>query len=300
MNYLKNLGTIAIIITGLFFTACDDSESSASGNTSVEATDAAVAYENVNAVYLAVDGIEATLNGQTKTVATFSEPKVFNIMAYQNGSTYFMGSGDLEVGQYSDLAFVMSGNSSSYVELKDGTTKDLDIEGNSRYVINGAFEVASETSQTVVADIDLRKALVLNGSGDFMLRSTARLVSKSKAGTIRGKLEGQFDSSKEVIVYAYKKGTYSASEEAAPSSSSRTRFENSINSAVVNENGEYTLAFMEEGDYELIIGTYENEDNDNDLEFKGTLNANIMINGSILNKVTVESESSVEATLMIL
>lgn len=300
-NLKLSFKILAIVLTaGLL--ACNDGNEDPSfkGKASVKATDAAVDAQNVSAVYLSVDEIQATANGQTRTVVAFNTPQKFNIMAYQNGATYFMGEGDLDAGSYSDLRFITSSSADSYVEMKDGTTKQLEIENGSTtgYRIQGAFDIAASTTTDLVADIDLRKALVTTANGTFKLRSTARVVTENQTGKIKGTVSGSGNTSERIVVYAYEKGSFSASEENEPAEG-RTRYEGSINSAIVAENGSYTLAFMEEGEYEIIVASYSNEDNDEDLEFEGRLSSSLSINGILFNTINVTSRSTVSANITI-
>lgn len=288
------------LLTGLL--ACGDgsAEISSNGKANVSITDAAVDAENVSKVMLSVSEVRATANGETKTVASFDTPKEFNLMAYQNGETYFIGEGDLEAGTYSDIRFIISGATDSYLEMKDGSREDLEIPSGttSGYKVNGTFDVAANTTTNIVADVDLRKALVVTGNNTFKLRPTARLVVAETTGVIKGSVEGQANSSERLVVYAYKEGTFSASEEDEPTEGS-TRYEGSVNSAIVAEDGSYTLAFMEEGDYEIIVASYSNIDNDEDLEFVGRVESDLLINGSLLNTVSVSADATVTANIML-
>lgn len=286
--------TAASVLVG----CSNNDDVSESGEANVSMTDAAVDYKNVNAVYLSVSEVQATANGQSRTIARFDSPKQFNLMAYQNGQTYAMGKGDLKVGSYSDLRFVMSGEADSYIEMKDGSKKDLVIENatSAGYKVSGAFNVAANATTDLVADVDLRKALVTTTDGAFKLRTTGRLVNSANTGMIKGNVSGS--SEERLVVYAYKKGTYTASEEAEPAQG-RTRFENSVNSAIVANDGSYTLAFMEEGEYEFVVAAFENTDNDEDLEFKSSLNAEVSIAGSVFDVIELESNSTLTANILI-
>jgi hypothetical protein len=289
-----------VLLSGLF--ACNDGDGSVSskGQASLKVTDAAVNAENVNKVVLSVSEVQATSNGQVKTMATFDTPKEFNVMAYQNGETYFLGEGDLEAGTYSDVRLILSGASDSYIGFKDGSKKDLEVPSGttSGYKIKGTFEVAANSTTDIVADIDLRKALAVTGEGTYKLRPTARLVVENTTGKIQGSVSGSIDASETIVVYAYKKGSFTTAEEAEPADG-ETRFQNSINSAVVAENGSYTLAFMEEGEYEIKVASFSNNDQDEELEYNSTLDIDLMISGTLFNSVEVESNSSVTAAIIL-
>lgn len=302
MNKLRITSKILgiLLLSGLFACSDDDSSVESQGQASVAMTDAAVDAENVSKVMLSISEVQATANGETRTVATFDTPKKFNLMAYQNGETYALGEGDLEAGTYSDLRFIISGTSDSYIEMNDGTKEELEIPSGttSGYKVNGTFEVVANSTTDIVADVDLRKALVFTGEGTFMLRPTARLVEADATGTIEGTVDGQSSSSERLIVYAYEEGSFSASEEDEPAEG-RTRYEGSVNSAIVAEDGSYTLAFMEEGDYEIYVASYSNTDDDEELEFQGRVSSEIMINGSLFNTISVESNSTVTANILL-
>lgn len=283
------------------FSCSDDDGATATGKASISMTDAAVDAENVTGVFLSVSEVQAISSTETRTVATFDDARVFNLMDYQNGEVYTLGEGDLEAGTYEEIRLIISGTADSYIEFDDGTTDPLEIPSgtSSGYKVKGAFEVAANTTTALVADVDLRKALVLTGEGTYKLRPTGRLLEIEGTGTIQGSIQGAIDPSEQVVVYAYQKGTFESSEENEPAEGS-SRYENSVNSAIVAEDGSYTLAFMEAGEYELIVASYSNLDEDEDLEFMGRLNAEILISGILSESIEVESNTTVQATIQLL
>lgn len=289
----KNLSLALAVVLLAIFTGCNsDSEVESKGKAKVMVTDAAVDAEAVTGVYLSVKEVQAQSNGKLRTVARFDNAQEFDVMAYQNGSTYALGEGDIEVGSYEELRLITDGN--SYVSFEDGSTKPLDIPSgtSSGYKIKGAFDIAAESATEIVADIDLRKALVVTGNGDYKLRPTARLVTASTTGTIKGNVSGSADK---LVVFAYAKGSYAASEASEPAEGS-TRFEGSVNSAVVS-NGSFTLAFMEEGEYELVVAEYDKDESTGEYTFKSTTEAELLLNGSLINLVKVEANAQVNVLL---
>lgn len=296
----------ALIATGVVafigLSSCDDNTSeSTKGRAVFKVTDAAVDAEQISGVYLSVSEIQAKADGEVKTIITFDTPQAFDVMAYQNGETYLLGESEMEPGTYSDFRFIISGASDSYLMMKDGTKEALEIPSgtSSGYKLKGTVDVAANTTTELVADIDLRKALVTTGNGTYKLRPTARLVSEMKTGTIEGTVNGTFDASEQLVVYAYHKGEFDSSEEEAPAEG-ETRFQGSVNSAVVAEDGTYTLAFMESGEYELVVASYTNQDEDSDLEFSGRVNVSILIGGVVFDQVEVTSDATTTVNLSIL
>lgn len=301
MNTLKIKSILVSLALAVGFISCDDNESSNIGKASISITDAALDAENVSSVNLAVSEIRATSNNEVSTIVTFEEPVEFNLMAYQNGDLFFLGEGDLEAGTYSDIRLIISENADSYIEFQDGTTESITIPSGttSGYKINGDFTVNAESTTEMVADVDLRKALVLTGEGTYLLRPTARLVEANVSGTIEGTVEGSMQPGEQYVVLAYKKGTYTDTEDDEPIDG-RTRFEGAINSARVSADGSYTLAFMEPDEYELVVVSYTNFDDDEDLEYTGQLSLNINIGGSVAQSIHLETASYVAANIILL
>ncbi|MEO9476889.1 MAG: DUF4382 domain-containing protein [Cyclobacteriaceae bacterium] len=244
------------------------------GQANIGVTDAAVDAENVTGVYLRVQGVkvDGDDNANDHTVM-FDAAQEINLMAYQNGDVYDMTSLDLNAGSYSDISFILADQESAFVKFTDNTTADIDLEGtvDNEYEIVGDFEIIANSTTDLVADIDLRKALhESSANGEFMLRSTARLVEVSTTGTIEGSIENYNELKSEmesegteaqVVVYAYLKGEFDEMEREDPDGDGlQGRFENSINSAVVQEDGTFTLAFMNDAEYEITVGSYEKAD----------------------------------------
>lgn len=299
-NIRISLGIIGVLtLIAVLLSSCSDSDSRGSmkGQANVKVTDAAVDTESITGVYLSVSEVQAISNEEIKTIATFSEPQVFNLMAYQNGETYTLGSGDIEVGTYSEIRFIMSG-SDSYLMFDDGTTEPLNIPSgtSSGYKVKGTFEVVADGTTDIVADIDLRKALILTGEQTYKLRPTGRLLMEKDVATIYGTVSG--NTTDRMVVYAYEKGTYSSSEESEPATG-ETRFQNSVNSAIVGDDGTYTLAFMNEGEYDIVVASYSNLDQDEDLEFEGVLTTSLLVDGFLQNFLDIDFSASADVEVNI-
>jgi hypothetical protein len=283
---------LSLITLSAFIYSCD-SEVSGSGSAGVKVTDAAVDAENISGVYLSVSEVTSHGNGEMKTIVVFDEPRIFNLMDFQNGQTYDLGEGEIEAGIYSELRLVTDGN--SYVKFDDGSTEPLNIPSgtSSGYKIKGDYQVSANNRTNLVVDVDLRKAFVMTGEGSYKLRPTARLINEEGTATINGSISANAED--RVIVYAYAKGTYSGNESTEPAEGS-SRFENSINSAVVS-NGSFTLAFMEPGEYDLIAVAYSENEAENNYEFKSSTKAELMLNGTALDILDLEANSNVSLLL---
>ncbi|WP_159582177.1 DUF4382 domain-containing protein [Marinoscillum sp. 108] len=286
------LAAILIVGTAGFLMSCE-SELESKGTASIGVTDAAVDAENISGVYLKVNEVQATAQGKTKTVVAFDSPKTFNVMDYQNGATYDLGEGQIDAGSYSELRFIL--DEGSYVKFKDGTTADLDVPSGttSGYKVKGDYEINSDSRTNLVVDIDLRKAFVKTGSGEYKLRPTARIVNKDRSAVINGTVSG--NTADKVVVYAYEKGTYKESETAEPADG-ESRFENSINSAVV-ANGQFTMAYMEEGEYDLIAVAYDENPEEDTYAFRSASEVDMMVAGSLLSVLKVEANANINVLI---
>lgn len=300
MKYLRALSVFLTTAILMFLMSCNaEGEMSSKGTANVKVTDAAVDFENVTGVFLSVSEVRLSQGNEIEVVETFDEPVTFDVMAYQNGEAFELGEGEVDAGSYNGIRLILTDD--SYILFEDGTTESLNVPSgtSSGYKIQGEFDIQALAYEDIVVDIDLRKALVMTGEGTYKLRPTARLIVENTTSTINGTITSQYDESKTIVAYAYAKGTYEESETNAPVEG-ETRFENSINSAVVAENGTFTLAYMPEGEYDIIVASYENMDEDEDLEFVGTFETSLTVSGNILDFLTIESSTDVNLIVELL
>lgn len=293
---------IAALAGSILFSSCNDNDDvESNGRARISVTDATVDAENISGVYLAVSEVQAKSESGISTIAKFDEPKEFNVMAYQNGEVFALGDGELAAGIYSELRLILN-EEGSYVTYDDGTTVDMEVPSGttSGYKVKGDFQISANNETDLVIDIDLRKALVTSGANaeEYKLRPTARLIIAPNTGTITGTVATDSISGDRIVVYAYAEGSYSVDEANDPIEG-ESRFENSVNSAVVAEDGSFTLAFMEEGDYELIFSHYEKDDVNNTYEFNSIINADLMLDGILLLDNKVEVSSDVTTSIII-
>ena len=294
MKNLKSLIAAFLIIPTLMLMSCDDENSSeldGTGTARIEATDAAVDAQNISGVFLSVDEAQVIANGQVQNSITFDSPREFNLMDFQNGETYLLGELDLEAGVYDEIRLMLTSTNEAFVQFTDGSTEAVNVPSGSSsgYKINGDFEILANGLTEVVLDVDLRKALVKRGNGEFNLRPTARLITKSSTGMIQGELdEDDMENADRVVVFAYLEGTFQDSEMEEPTEGN-ARFENSVNSAIADANGNFTLAFMPEGDYELVVATFNENQSQNRFEFETATSVNVMLNGSLSTTVDVQA-----------
>ena len=130
------------------------------------------------------------------------------------------------------------------------------------------------------------------------MSNSVRIVDESNSGKIYGSVSSTFNVEDELYVFAYKKGQFNASTESQGQGASQVFFAHAVSSAKVNANGSYTLAFLEEGDYEIHIAAYEKGPGTKS-NFKSMISASSAISGLLLNNVSVSAEAQVQLNISI-
>jgi hypothetical protein len=288
----------------LFFSQCnkDDDGTTVKGRVNVEMTDAPIDNAEVQGAFVTITDVK--LDGESINLANKT---TIDILAYQNGDTRSLGISEIEAGTYSSVTLVLdyasdqNGNTPGcYVLATDGTKYDLNAAGSANQEITFStdqVQVEENSETNVVVDFDLRKAIKSKNDNNekysFVsnteLSAALRAVVKTESGTVAGTCNDANDYGDKVVVYAYKKGTYSASEMEAQGSG-EVEFSNAVTSASVQADGSFSLHFLEEGEYETHFIVYEDDDSDGTLEIKGTLQTSIV--GSIFDLLSLNVEAN--------
>lgn len=261
---LSNQLSTLLIISALFVSCKSDELSDGTGKLALSVTDAPIDASNVKAVYVTFTGLEyQNSGGSWETATDFTSPQVVNILDLQNGKTSLLGNYTLKAGNYTGLRFKLDAptkgsnnpsNPGCYVELSTGEKMPLFVPSGSQsgYKANGNFSVPINGVVEVTADFDLRKSIVVTGSGStYILNPTIKIAVNNQSGTISG-LVSNLTSDKKYVIYAYEKDKYSPSESNEPTGEN-ARFANSISSTKLSASGAYTLAFLAAGSYDLIV-----------------------------------------------
>lgn len=308
-SILLTRALVPFFVLGLsLFTQCkkDDSGTDA-GSVKVEITDAPIDDANVSGTFITVADVK--IDGSS--MSGFSGKQTIDLLAYQNGNVKSLGTGSLDAGSHSTVSLVLdydkdaSGNSPGcYVLTKDGVKHALKstVNTSSEITSTADFTSTATSSTNLVLDFDVRKAVTYSGSAssdyefaaDNELRTSVRVVTKTNAGTIKGTCTDALGTSEKIVVYAYKKGTFNAATEKAGT----VQFKNAVTSAAVDAQGNYTLAFLNAGNYELHFIGYEDANNDGKFELEGSLLLTIV--GALdLNNVTVGAQANVNLNVVV-
>ncbi len=239
------------------------------GVLSLSMTDAPPQLEdNVTEVNIAVIGIEYNHDGNWTTADDF-EPQTFNLLDLQNGKSLHLGDMILPAGHYTEIRFILAAptkesevkaNPDCNITFADGTSEPLFVPsgGQSGYKGKGAFDITANAKIAVTADFDVHKSIVVKGNGSYSLKPVIRLVVTELSGMINGTVVDVADynaTTESLVVYTYENGAYS--EDELDENSDGIIFGNSISSGdVAMTDGNFTLAFLEEGSYSLITALY--------------------------------------------
>ncbi len=282
---LKNgfYAIVTFLLLTVTFISCDkddnDDVNSGNASTTFKVTDAAFDDASVTGAFVTIADIK--VDGQS--VSGFTKTTI-DINAYRNGATRTIGTFNLDGRTYSNITFVLdydmdaSGASpGSYIVTTGGVKHKLQSDA-SAITVAKSFTLQGNTSNSIVADFDLRKMIVHTSGADHYnfatsaeLANSIRIVSENGAGTISGTLTNSIAGSTKVVAYAYKKGTFNRTTEMQGQGSSNVQFKNAVTSAVVNGSGAYQLNFLESGNYEVHFAHYTDTDANGEVELGGTL-----------------------------
>lgn len=292
--------------------ACGNDDEVRTGTAKVdfEITDAPSDDANVKGVIVTI----AELKVDGKSIEGFQKQTI-DLKAYNEGNTKLLGNTVLKSGTHGNITMVLDLNNDAngntpgcYVLSQDNSKHKLETttSGMLEVAVNKSWSIKSDVENKVVIDFDIRKAIKRADSGEseygFVatadLQNAIRVVTKEWSGMIRGSLENddQIDAEK-VVVYAYKKGTFNAETEIG--SEGDVQFKNAVTSAEVKMSltgNTYTLAFLEEGEYELHFIGYNKDDSSGRLVYAARIEAETTVNGSVGEMVNVEAGATVEIT----
>jgi hypothetical protein len=307
--------TLAFAFVALTFSQCSKDEIPAGedmGQMTLKITDAPSDDTSISGTFITVSDVKV----DGVSVEGFSK-QTFEISALQNGATRTLFNGEVKAKNYSKVTLVLdmaadaSGNAPGcYILDKTNKKHDLRASANQAVEIDlqKSIDVNAGSQTSVIVDFDLRKAIsrgnaaVSQSEYSFVstteLNNSFRIVFEEKTGSLKGKVQGSILADKNVVVYAYKKGTFTAATETQAQGSGQVRFTGAVTSANVDQNGDYHLAFLEEGNYEIYLASYS-KDASGKVQFHGLLTVSSLTSGLLLNNVSVAAKASVTVNISI-
>jgi len=235
-------------------------------------SDAPIDAANVTGVYITINEIQYHLkggNGEWVTLEGFGGSQEYDLLQLTEGNSALLGEFEVAPGQYTQIRFMLDipehgsppTSPGCYIEFTDETTAPLFVPsgGSSGYKAVGAFEVPVNGEVEVTADFDVRKAVHVTGGQNqrYILKPTIRLIVNNQAGNIGGSITNGSGYT-DIIVYAYQHGTWDDTEADEPPAE-QNRFRNAITSCRMGEGGQYALALLFAGTYDLVVAGFNDD-----------------------------------------
>lgn len=293
----------------MFFASCDKDKDSndTPGKLNVEITDSPCDDPNVKAVFVTV--AEVKVDGQT--FSGFTGKKTINLLSYQQGAVAALGLGDIDAGSYQNITLVLDAQSDQsgaspgcYVQTYDNVKHALSATASHSITAVKNFSVEAGEQTNLVLDFDLRKAIQYPSGGaatqyEFVsstqLQTAVRAVVKEETSDIGGVCQNAIINTDKIVAYVYHKGQFDRNVEIQ--SQNGVNFKNAVASTKVHSNGEFKVAFLEGGNYEIHFAAYKDLNSDDKLDFQGTLILNSAID---LGNLQLTSESNLQLSISVI
>lgn len=148
----------------------------------------APADKNIAAVYVDVQGVRYSTNGENWTDLAINPTKV-NLLDYQNGNDTLLSNIELEAGVKIQQVRLVLGPTNS-IELTDGTVYDIQTPSaqESGLKINVHSEAEVHSGYKVVIDFDASRSIVKKGNGGYLLKPVIRAYITANTSSIYGNL----------------------------------------------------------------------------------------------------------------
>ncbi|HTH55830.1 MAG TPA: DUF4382 domain-containing protein [Cyclobacteriaceae bacterium] len=292
--------------------ACHKDEPAGVGTAEIQMTDAPSDDASIKSVFVTVTAVRV----DGKAISGFNTQTI-DLKAYQEGNVTSLGTTQLASGTHGQITFVLdvdhdaNGNTPGcYVQTVDNAKYKLGAAGNIEVTVAKTWNLTANATTTIVADFDVRKSIRWSADNTIRyafvnadnLNASVRVVDKAKAGMVSGTYAEQNSSNADkIIVYAYKKGTFNAATETQAQGDDAIYFKNAVSSAEVKGTVSQTfkIAYLEDGDYEFHFAAYSKDAATSRFTFQNLLNAQVKVNGSVADFVTVSGTATVSISSLI-
>lgn len=217
---------------------------------------------DITGVFITVESVEA--NGPNGWKTVFSEKKTFNLLDYQNGISVLLSTIELDTGHYKGLRVNLDvaedgdekPEHGCFLRFKKNKGVGLCVAKGYRsgLTVKGAFDVKEGKETSITIDFDARKSIHrVDRHGKYRLRPCIRLIVNYDMGALQG-LYPDVTQYERVVVFAYKAGTFTPEE--IDEAGDNPPFSNASGSSVVDAQGNFRLAFLPEGTYDLYVAAF--------------------------------------------
>jgi hypothetical protein len=258
------INSVMAAVMTLLLTACGGGGGGgdSTGTASLSLTDAPV--DGAMEVVVSIDGVDllpgggnrimfylADTTGTCEVVTTPDpgHPCQVNLMDYTGTDRVtLLDTVTLPAGKYSWVRLVLN-NNPGYIILLDGRQYNLQVPSGAEtgLKLNGGFKVAAGNYTDYTIDFDLRKSVHdPEGSADYILRPTLRMVDNLEVGTLSGNVDPNYFAGGACTGAIY---IFDADTPGAPDDEDGV--DDPITTAMVPNDGVYgyTVGFLAEGDY---------------------------------------------------
>ncbi|GAB1483404.1 hypothetical protein MASR2M78_22200 [Treponema sp.] len=250
---LSALAFVAATIVATTFVACSISDDTATVYFAL--TDAPVTSGDIEEVYVQFSSVrvhESTSAGELSSgwiSVPVDSSHEYELLSLSNGLSEALGSIQMKGGtRINQIRFAIS-----KLELVEGD----DLPGDARHTVSlasatglkivNAFDIPLSGEIKIVVDFDVHKSLVNTGTS-YKMKPVLRAIVDNEAGEIHGSAPVGY------MVYAYKSGSDFAVTLSDPANDADAPdYDDAYTSARVREEGNYTLAFMDAGAYDLVL-----------------------------------------------
>ncbi len=249
-------------LLGVFIAACE--RESGQGTLKLSITDAPIDTTGLSGVLITINEVQVhTPDSGWETLEEFEGPMTVNLLDLTRGITEEIGNFVLKGGTYTQIRFIVDApeqnqnpqsNPGCYLLFDDGSIIPLFVPSGSRsgFKATGEFMVPVNDTIKLTADFDVRKSVIKAGnSGKYILKPTIRIIAEGEAGQIRGNVINIPDTTG-IVIYAYADGLYTTEESTDPEEG-EFRFPNAVSSDIVDLLGVYHIAYLAEGQYDLVV-----------------------------------------------
>ena len=213
----------------------------------------------------------------------------------------------LTPGGYANSEFdlIAAGVKNSFVITTAGDKDILDAATSSIQTLTtlGSFLIENGVTTKRIMLLDMNKLVKTekNGRVDFSFRENLgadgafKLYDPKEVGSINGTLTRSTSTPRQthrLVVYAYPMGGFDRVEEVG------NGFNSASFSANVRRNDQFNFPILPEGAFELVVVEYQDQNQDNILEYKNLLVADMDVNQiTRLTRVSKNSETQVQVKI---
>lgn len=179
-NYFKNI--LCFVVLGVALVGCSNDNQNETAGFSVQLVDAPGDYE---AVLVDVQGVEATVNGETIDLGPV-ETGIYDLLELTGGISAFLSEGELPTGDLNQIRLILGENNSLVI---DGNEVDLKTPSaqQSGLKVNVHQTLEPGIFYEFILDFNVDKSVKELGNGQgYVLAPVIRATTVAESGTVTG------------------------------------------------------------------------------------------------------------------